>query len=134
MKLNKDCVRDVLMYLETADFYQESDGEIDQTPIFMDQICENLLQWSKLDIFYSLKHMEEAGLIDATMAPGECEFAVSDISFYGHEFLESIKDTTQWKKVNKVLDSVKNYSLEAIKAVASGVTEAAITSCIVHTP
>ena len=68
MKLNKDCVRDVLMYLETADFYQESDGEIDQTPIFMEQICENLLQWSKLDIFYSLKHMEDCLLYTSSFS------------------------------------------------------------------
>lgn len=75
--------------------------------------------------------LSDGGYIDAeTYSEGDNTVSclVTMITYNGHELLEHIRDDCQWATVKKGLSAVRSYSLSAIQAIASGITEAAITA------
>ena len=136
MKLNYDCVRDVLLYLEKQDYYITSeDHYVESNPVDITQMVEDLPEYSFVDLYYTLKNLDEAGYIDLFEIEADCgiiDASVNRITFKGHEFLERVRDSGRWSTVKKVLSSVKDYSLSAIGAIASGVTGAMIDKYIEH--
>lgn len=48
MKLNNDCMREVLIYLETCDYYTlDSSGDVTSDPVYLDTISEYFPQYQK---------------------------------------------------------------------------------------
>lgn len=136
MKLNYDCIRDVLIYLEKQDYYIASEDQyIESNPIEITKMAEDLPEYSFVDLYYTLKNLDEADYIELLEIGADCgiiDASVNRITFKGHEFLERIRDSARWTTVKKVLSSVKDYSLSAIGAIASGVTGAMIDKYIQH--
>ncbi len=134
MKLNYECVRDVLLYLEDQDYYTASIAHIvDYKPVDIRQIAEALSSYSLQDIYYTLSNLAQAGYIDEdTDGPlcGVSYYKVKRITFKGHEFLAHIKDDGRWSAVKKVLGAVKDYSLATIGAIAQGAASALIETYI----
>lgn len=134
MKLNYDCMRAALLYLEKQEYYTESEDHIvEYDPVGITQISETLPEYSLVELYYALKNLDEAGYIELLEIESDYGVArayINRITFKGHEFLEKIKDAGRWSSVKKVLSSVKDYSLLAINAAASGVTEALISKYI----
>lgn len=134
MNLDANCVRDVLLKIEELQkYFVNDDGDVEKNVIWLDQLCAVLPQHGKEDIFYTLSNLDQAGYINCTTqwvcgCVSEC--IVNHITYAGHEFLESIRDSKQWTAVKKGLNAIKNYSLSAISAVANGVTSAAINAYI----
>lgn len=132
MRLDPDCVREILIYLEKMDtFVTDEDGDISLQGAFLETICQQLPSYPKAQVFYTLKTLDDGGFLNMTEQWGgdslrNCH--VSSLTYVGHEFLESIRDSNRWKTVKMGLASVKNYSLSAIEAIAEGLTSAAITA------
>ena len=132
MKLNPDCVRAVMLKIEELHYYSVNDlSEIENHPISIYMLFEALPKYDKIDIYYSLDLMEQAGHISLSGSWLnnrfiECE--VNYITYAGHEFLNSIRDPKHWTIIKKGLTVVRNYSLSAIGAIAEGVTTAAINT------
>ena len=121
MKLNYDCMRDVLIELE-------KNLKIDDRLVFSDLEFDNiskmdsLSKYSNQDIYYSIYIMDEIGFID-----GEIIFAdggiphtvsVSNIRYPGHEFLQTIKSDTVWNTVKSKIKPVTDLSIPIIAEVA----------------
>lgn len=124
MKLNMDCVRELLLAMQ--------DCQMDEEMTIPD-FCERLPQYTEDDIRYSCLKMSEAGFIiadttelDGWMVPQVD--GVIDITFRGHEFLAKIKDESRWQGIKKVLPAIRDYSVDAISAVANGFASAAISA------
>lgn len=70
MKLNYDCMRECLLYLESAENVRISsfEGELDISlePIFIEQLFADIKNWTDQDIFYALFNLEQGGYIDAS--------------------------------------------------------------------
>lgn len=124
MKMNLDCMRDILLAMQ--------DSPIDEG-MTISEFCERLPQYTEEDICYSCLKMSEAGFViaDLTDLDGWIIPRVDglwDITFRGHEFLGRIKDESRWKGIKRVLPTIRDYSIDAINAVANGFASAAISA------
>lgn len=132
MRLDPDCVRDILLFIENMDTYVlDKDNDVTLQGAFLEEISQNLPQYPETQLYYTLDKLEEGGLINMTSQWGggaltSCH--VSSMTYAGHEFLASIRDSGRWNVVKAGLCAVKNYSLAAITAIAEGITSGAVSA------
>lgn len=135
MKLNPDCIRDILIEVEKSWSITKTDSDdLIMDFIELDQLCQALPEYSKEDIFYSLYNLDQAGYlkVDMSWASGRILFdcCVSFMTYSGHEFLQKIRDPKHWSAIKSGISALRTYSLDAINALASGITAAAIQAWI----
>ena len=119
MKLQHDCVRDILIKCEEYLFLTD---ELSWSPLSLRDLCSLLTQYSRGDIAYTLYLLEEAGFIEAHIVEvdsGICEIIVYRLTYTGHEFIGSIKSDNVWKKIQTALTSVGSASLPIIQSLGS---------------
>lgn len=119
MKLNYDCVRDVLLYLE-------DNLSLNNSITFPSDIKESLLlKYSKDDVLYTVKILLNKKLIlgddNFNYATGMYTANIESLSFDGHSFLDNIRDNQVWSKSKKILSAFKSVSIEIISQVATNV-------------
>ncbi|MGW8114036.1 DUF2513 domain-containing protein [Caproicibacterium sp. NSD3] len=129
MELNPDCIRDVMLAIESM---QNIDSELvmHHTNLSILAKSEKLEKYAKEDIAYTLLKLNEGKLINATPSYGGGKifnFYVSDLTFDGHQYLDKIRDAERWKTVKSVGNKIGDFSLSAIEKIAEGVTSAAIS-------
>lgn len=135
MKLNPDCIRAVMLEIEKS-WKLETDykGNIRMGTLDINTLYEALPNFDKKDIFYSLYNLHQAEYLELSIfwADGGVAYdcTVNYMTFTGHQFLDKIRDTQNWSKVKKGLDVVRNYSLDAITALAEGIANAAIAAAL----
>ena len=115
MKLNPDCIRDILLYMEDAPYGEE---------ICPDQLFNALPNYSPDEISYAVMKMDEAGFVNASIEKyidGSAEFVLLDITYSGHQFLSNIRENKIWSGVKSIAGKVGATSLEAFTQIASGV-------------
>lgn len=132
MKLSPDCIRSVMLQIE-KDWSIKDDGRGHMAfgSLSLSQLCQSLPEYTQEDIFYTLHNLEQAGYIKAQSTWGSnsiYRYTVNYMTYAGHEFLNGIRDPKHWAVIKSGMDAVRNYSLDAINAIASGVTSAAITA------
>jgi len=55
MRLNNDCLRDILLYLESCDYYiLNENNDVESNGVWFEKICKENAQYSKPEIYYSL--------------------------------------------------------------------------------
>ena len=135
MKLNYDCMRECLLYLESAKNVRvssfEDELDISLEPIFIEQLFADIKNWTNQDIFYALFNLEQGGYIDASAgySNNTCNnFCVNYMTLRGHEFLNAVRDDDRWKGIKKGLGAVRDYSLSAISSIAEGMTAGALSA------
>lgn len=124
MKLNIDCMRDVLKKAEEMPY---------NCMIKVSDLCKELTDYSDEDIRYSCMKLYEssmilASVVDVDNAPLFRVIAIYDITYKGHEFLAKVRDDERWHGIKKALPAIRDYSIDAINAVANGFASAAITA------
>lgn len=122
MKLNIDCVRDVLLYLETIPFFNE-DKTVNTTVFMSGKLpLELTKKYSDDDILYSLKKLSEYDYIDISFS-GADDYLImyfGDITVDGHDFLKNIKSNDIWTSVKETLKSkALDVSLDILSSLAS---------------
>ena len=117
MKFNHDCVRDILLEVESNGY-----------GVFMslDLLCSKLPQYSSEEISYCLLKMREGNLIDVRTANAmnvamPLIVKIRDITYDGHEFLDNVRLPSTWDKVKETATSVGAFSIDAMKAIAVNV-------------
>ena len=132
MKLHIDLFRGILLYLEEQNYYiTRDDGDVEGEPVWFGNIVQAFPSYSPAEIYYALKNLEQAGLINLTSCRADNAVSrcyVNFITFQGHEFLSSIKNEERWSGIKKIIPSVRDFSLEAVKAIAEGMTACAISA------
>lgn len=124
MQLNSDCVRDTLLAIEEAGFYET---------LKFNELCEKLPQYNFEDIWYTCLKLKEGGYLDVlTLETLNCPkpqiARIKDITFQGHEFLNSVRGETNWEKTKDIAKKTGAFSLKALSSIAQGVVTAAINS------
>lgn len=126
MKLNPDCVRDVLLALETLLVIDESGSLI--RDITIDEIaeCTILKPYTEADIIYTIQKLTEADFINPLTkiyADGEFMFSffgTRGITYQGHEFLDTIRAQPIWQKTKTtILEKLGSASLSVFSSVAA---------------
>lgn len=126
MKLNSDCVRDVLLAVESADLDEY---------ISPKTLHNSLPQYSESEIEYTCLILDEGGFIIAItiQLPGQEITAVKSIvrlTYQGHELAAKIRDPERWPKLKKGLSAVRDYSISALSAVAEGAVSASVSAVV----
>lgn len=122
MKLNADCIRDILIAVEEKPYGEAFSGS---------NLCEKFPCYTRDEIEYACLKLDEAGLLNVVAINAIGQKApsiarVNELTFVGHEFLEDIRSDTTWNKTKEVAKSVGSESLHALKDIAVGVVTAAI--------
>lgn len=115
MKLNHDCVRKLLLYLEENLGYNDK--------MMINSI--NTLQYSPDELIYSAEKLKEAGyidLIETDPCGDDLPLAiVTNITYSGHAFLDNICDNAVWKKTKSLTSKFASVSIKLLSDVASKV-------------
>lgn len=118
MKLKHDCVRYVLLSLEAQGI-----GMLQG--VQLSQILPKLVndQYSEDDITYTFLQLLDGGYIKANYEKYMSGFLLTifDITWKGHELLDSIRDDEVWKQTKKATSTLKSVSIGVLKNVASAV-------------
>lgn len=136
MKLNPDCVRDLMLFLEDKTYVAQGGEEGGKFHAVCPSAAKDihpLNKYSMEEILYHTIQLSESGYIvtDFEFNPhGEySDFALSRVFYLtpkGHEFSASMDEQKHWEKAKKILASIGNVSLAVIEAVSSGVAGTAI--------
>lgn len=149
MRLNLDCVRDVLLTVERcivvddngcvhmvgcAASYDEEFGYMSDNIMWTKLIDQpELVAYTKADILYTLLKLIEAEYISVHKyygVPNEHLYYFTDndgITFSGHQFLANIRDKGVWTKVKQILSK---HGADAALSVVSGVATEVITRAL----
>ena len=113
MELNKDCVRDILLKCEEL-LQMNDDGTMNV--LQSGDLKEVLPDYDLSVIKYSVLKMDEADLINARIISFDDsivgEFLIFDITYFGHEFIEQIKDDNNWNKVKDVAKKSQKIGIQ----------------------
>ena len=126
MVLSPDCVRDVLLAVEACGFGER---------ITLDALQDKLPAYAEEDLWYTSIKLWEGGYLDVMTVsaigmpiPGVKQ--INDITYVGHEFLNTIRDTDNWGKIKSVSKKAGITSLKALAKIGTDVASAAIASAL----
>ncbi len=121
MKLNQDCIRDLLLYLEENLTYDN----------FITINSIKIKDYSSIDLIYTADKLIEAGYLECIRRHSlddECPTIIAkSITYKGHQFLDNIRDDKVFVKTKSVLSSLKFVSIEVFSETASKVLTTIIT-------
>lgn len=122
MKLNPDCIRDILITVESMEY---------NTAYTLTKLCTQLPSYSEEELNYHCLQLIDAGLLNAKAinVMGQISpqlWRIFDLTYPGHQFLADVRSDTTWNKTKKIAKNVGSESLHALKDIAVGVVTAAI--------
>lgn len=122
MKLNPDCIRDILLVVE-----KETDLNT-QVRYPVETVDDLISSYTQEEVLYHIKQCELSGMFakikwyNVTMG---C--VVFYLSPAGHEFLSNIKDDGNWSKTKEMAGKVGSFSLNVLKEIAVSVIASVLT-------
>lgn len=124
MKLNNDCVRDLLLYIE--------ENSTINKPLNMVNV--SIKEYSNDEICYTSLKLVEASFINGKTFQADNNifyaFMVQDLTWEGHQFLDNIRDPKVWTETKSKLSKFMSTSLSVAADVASQVIAAMINNSI----
>ncbi|MBW7976802.1 DUF2513 domain-containing protein [Bacillus velezensis] len=118
MELKHDCIRDLLLGLE-------QNLKLNQT-LSVSEIADlsSMTSYSHDDIVYTVNKLSEAGFIKSFSYMGG-GLDVSEITYYGHQFLDNVRGNSIWSETKSHLSKVGGAaSLSIISELASNIVKA----------
>lgn len=119
MKLNHDCVRSILLELEE----KLALGQHIHLPQL--KTFKTLDEYGENDSIYAILKLIEAGYIDGSHRFDGDEIyylGIASITFSGHEFLDTIRDSKVWAKTKEFTKKLSSVPLSVLSATAVKVT------------
>ena len=124
MRLNPDCIRDILLTVEALPNLHTSLYVTEDNYKEHERFCE----YSFDEITYHANQCKCSGLLTECNVYINDTFEIFDLSPAGHEFLANIRTDTIWKDVKKIANNIGSKSLSAILQIASSVISEIIKS------
>lgn len=125
MRINNECIRQIMIYVESEATFDEA-CFFYTYPRYSD---DNLNQYPDGVVLYHVRNLLMSGLL---FTPAQYEnYPQSDIFYVdltpnGHEFLANIREDSNWNEVKKISSKIGFASLKMIAAISEGVATAAI--------
>ncbi|OUP02644.1 hypothetical protein B5F36_10465 [Anaerofilum sp. An201] len=125
MRLDAECVRDVLFTIESADLRQR---------ITVEWLVAKI-ERSFDEVWYTCIKLQEAGYIELKSvkqlrSPLPVISVICGLTYQGHEFLNQIRDDTNWAKIKEIGKKAGVVSLGYIAEIAKAVTTSAVTAAL----
>ena len=114
MKLNQDCIRDLLLYLE----------ENLKLNDYLSISNISLKNYSSEELLYTADKLYEADYLKCSRKVydnTDLMIFVSSITYSGHQFLDNIRDDKVFAKTKSILSGFKSVSIDIISETASKV-------------
>lgn len=123
MKLNHDCIRALLIYLEENLVTKPNGIPVGlKLSYALDQ--EGLSEFTQEDIFYAASKLVESKYITLVNKDAIPRLMIiKEISWIGHDYLDSIRDSKVWFEVKEKTKSFSSVAFEVVKSVAVEVTK-----------
>ena len=121
MKLNPDCVRDILLLVEETTTIRKP------LSISPENLPTSFSAYTADQIMYHIKQCELSGLFGEKVhwyMDGGC--MIRYLSPDGHKFLSDIRENTPWKKTKKIIGNVGANSIDTMRQIAGAVIAALI--------
>lgn len=118
MRLYAEHVRSILLEIEES---QEMGQELTDADFQTFDIYSDI---SRNQFAYTLQKLNEANYIKAELYFRDDELqriVVNEITFSGHEFLDTVRDDGIWKDTKAVLSRLSSTPISTIKTVATSV-------------
>lgn len=113
MKLNLDCIRDILIVVEDIEYGKD---------LTIPTLQQKLSNYSENELQYHCLKLLEGGFLDATtnryIRSHKQISKINDLTYEGHQFLSDIRSDTTWNNTKEVAKSIGIESLHAIKDIA----------------
>jgi hypothetical protein len=113
MKLNPDCIRDILFVVENNATYS---NDVSEETIFKELDSK----YPREEILYHVRQCEHSGLF-LQVVHYFGGFSIQDLSPYGHQFINDIRQDNNWSKTKEIAKSVGSFSLDVLKVISSQV-------------
>ena len=144
MRINIDCLRAVLLYcINNLDYIENGYiwkcEYVDLNDMYK---SEELQQYQKKDIMYSVLKLKESEYIKISCEQPKAatyidDCVIVDVTMKGHQFAETVKQSTVWEKTKTIVSKIGNHILGFIEAVAHDIAvESAkqVVSIMLHQP
>ncbi|WP_249629959.1 DUF2513 domain-containing protein [Streptococcus uberis] len=123
MKLNPDCVRDILIDVENKSTFNND------VQYLGPEDMKALNKYTYDEIMYHIRQCSENGFFIGKVEyymDGGC--SIVDLSPSAHEFLANIRQDNNWHKTKTIASKVGSHSISALKEIAIQVISNAISS------
>ncbi|MCU7712980.1 DUF2513 domain-containing protein [Priestia sp. JV24] len=117
MKLDQECVRYLLLTIEEEVLFNQY--------LWIEDLLrfQLLEKYSEEELLYTVLKLKEANFIDAHIESVESGSVitnayVSQMTWHGHEFLDTIRDPEVWKQTKVAVSKVAGVSLSMLATVA----------------
>ena len=139
MKLDKDCIRTILIYIETHCVYEVDKFNGKRMHIVtLHELIESdeLTEFQEDTIRYTVVKLLEGNYIKCSLIPKNSGtnfdiIRISELTLNGHNLLSNIRPEPVWDKTKSILQKVGDFSLGIMSQVA-GETMAAYTKSIMN--
>ena len=120
MKLNQDCLRDVLLQVEEAGLAEHISEET---------LHAKLPQYTEDEICYACYMLGDAGYLEIQKRQyiRKASVEVRGMTYKGHGFLDQIREVTVWEKVKARAKKIGAVALPALADIAKDVIAAKLT-------
>ena len=113
LKLNPDCIRDILLDIEAASTINTGWKYDSRTP------SSRLSHYDRFEIAYQARYCMESGMISGFSIGGNSESVfATDLTPKGHEFLANIRNDTFFNKVKDIAKELCVESLPGLQQIA----------------
>ena len=132
MRLNPDCIRAVLLCVESSEsrdgYYLFRFSNADEDFLFNESqddsslsinTCPELSGFTEDEIRYHIKQCHNAGLIDMSTDSVLDNCLINDLTPEGHEFLAEIREDNNWTQIKNIAHKIGCTSLETLSNIAT---------------
>ncbi|WP_271400336.1 DUF2513 domain-containing protein [Salinicoccus roseus] len=112
MKLSNDCVRDILLYIESIPANQAISSESVFKEVGQDKYSEE-------EVIYAIKKMIEGNLLSGSLMKAESGTMtlgayIMDITYEGHQYLETIRSPKAWAYAKEKAGELGSFSFKTL--------------------
>ena len=113
MRLDPDCIRDILLSVEKNATYS---NDVPEETLYK----ELAPKYSQEEILYHVRQCEHNGLF-LQVQHYFGGFSIQDLSPYGHQFINDIRQDNNWNRTKDIAKNVGSFSLDVLKDISSQV-------------
>ncbi|MGG7191169.1 DUF2513 domain-containing protein [Clostridium paraputrificum] len=114
MRLNPDCIRDILLYIES-----KTDSQIGF--VNFEELVNDLNTYDENTLHYHVDQVLSYGLVhDVKYAENKPDY-ILDLSPLGHNFLADIRSDNIWTNTKSIAAKIGSVSLDSLIQISTGV-------------
>ena len=111
MRLNIECVRDILLFIEKS-------TDNDSLSVSSEKIISALTDYSNSDIYYHIRQIHKYKYVDNVFYADNEPLIIGGLTPDGRDFVDNIRDNKVWSYTKKALSSISSVSLPILGSLA----------------